>query len=122
MIIQIIILGIISLILGSTAFLGALYLHAKLMGYDVWSVFHTHVEPKQPVQPVIERRIGEVLMVPCKSSITPQDFMAVVVMQKLENDYYVVQTFHERPRQLTVHSNGLVTREEAFGDSRGYLA
>jgi hypothetical protein len=122
MIIQILFLGIVSLCIAAAVFACVLYVHSRIMGYEVWDLFHTHVEPKQHVPPPPERRIGEVLMVPCKSSITPQDFMAVVVMQKLENDYYVVQTFHERPQRLTVHSNALVTREQAFGDSHGYLA
>lgn len=118
MIIQIIFLGIISLIVAAAAFTATLYVHAKITGCDNWHLFHTHSDVRQAVEPAVKRRIGEILMVPCKSAIAERDFVAVVVVQKLENDYYIVQTFHETPKRWTVHSAGLVTREEAFGNSR----
>lgn len=60
----------------------------------------------------VDRKVGEILMMPTSSSIAPNDYYAVIVTEFVGEGYYRVQTFHELPKSFTVHTSCLHTREE----------
>jgi hypothetical protein len=43
---------------------------------------------------------------------------AVIVRDRVAEDYYTVQTFHEVPKLYTVHTSQLLTKEELESRSR----
>jgi len=60
----------------------------------------------------IDRKVGEILMMPTTSSITAKDYYSVIVTEFVGEGYYRVQTFHEPPKSFTVHTSCLHTRAE----------
>ena len=86
------------------------------------------VDPQPPPSPPppeeidvdvpIERRIGEILMMPLGTNSAHYNSYAVLVREHVGSDYYVVQTFHEVPKLYTVHTSQLLTKEELESRSR----
>ena len=65
-----------------------------------------------------ERKPGEILMMPLGPNLAHYNCYAVIVREKITEDFYIVQTFHEVPKVYTVHTNQLLTKEELEGRSR----
>ena len=66
----------------------------------------------------IDRKVGEILMMPTGPNPAHYNSYAVIVRDRVAEDYYTVQTFHEVPKLYTVHTSQLLTKEELESRSR----
>jgi len=74
--------------------------------------------PEIEVEVLAERRVGEVLMYPFGPHVCFHDCYAVIVLDDVGGGYYRVRTFHEKPRELVLHTSQLYTKSEIESRSR----
>lgn len=99
-----------------------------IIGYSTRGIVRDLLDPPeaQPAPPPeeieievpSERRIGEILMMPTGPNPAHYNSYAVIVRDRVAEDYYTVQTFHEVPKLYTVHTSQLLTKEELESRSR----
>ena len=70
------------------------------------------------VEILADRKVGEVLMYPFGPHICFHDCYAVVVLGDVGGGFYRVRTFHEVPKELTLHTSQLYTKSEIESRSR----
>lgn len=66
----------------------------------------------------VERRIGEVLMYPFGPHVCFHDCYAVIVLGDVGGGFYRVRTFHDRPKEMVLHTSQLYTKSEIESRSR----
>jgi len=74
--------------------------------------------PEIEVEVLAERRVGEVLMYPFGPHVCFHDCYAVIVLDDVGGGYYRVRTFHDRPKELVLHTSQLYTKSEIESRSR----
>ena len=80
--------------------------------------------PRPPTEPEIEvdvlevRTVGEVLMYPFGPHVCFHDCYAVIVLEDVGGYFYRVRTFHDRPKELVLHTSQLYTKSEIESRSR----
>ena len=80
--------------------------------------------PRPPTEPEIEvdvlevRTVGEVLMYPFGPHVCFHDCYAVIVLEDVGGYFYRVRTFHDRPKELVLHTSQLYTKLEIESRSR----
>lgn len=75
-------------------------------------------EPEIEIDVPVERRIGEVLMYPFGPHVCFHDCYAVIVLGDVGGGFYRVRTFHDRPKELVLHTSQLYTKSEIESRSR----
>ena len=75
-------------------------------------------EPEIEIDVPVERRIGEVLMYPFGPHVCFHDCYAVIVLEDVGGGFYRVRTFHDRPKEMVLHTSQLYTKSEIESRSR----
>jgi hypothetical protein len=75
-------------------------------------------EPEIEIEVPPERRVGEVLMYPFGPHVCFHDCYAVIVLEDVSGGFYRVRTFHDRPKEMVLHTSQLYTKSEIESRSR----
>lgn len=75
-------------------------------------------KPKIEADILVVRTLGEILMYPFGPYVCFHDCYAVIVLEDVSGGFYRVQTFHEKPKNLVLHTSQLYTKLEIENSSR----